>query len=60
LKNNIMPKSRVRGGAKVHRKKVAARAQHMKDQTSAFQKILKRQIEEFKQKNAESGTTENQ
>lgn len=55
-----MPKSRVRGGAKVHRKKVAARAQHMKDQTSAFQKILKRQIEEFKQKNAESGTTENQ
>jgi hypothetical protein len=55
-----MPKSKVRGGAKVHRKKVAARAQNLKGQASAFQKILKQQIEEFKKQNAESGTTENQ
>ncbi len=56
-----MPKSRNRGGAKVHRKKVVARSQNIKAQQKAFQKILEKQIEEFKKMNeANSGKTENQ
>ena len=55
-----MPKSKVRGGAKVHRNKVAARAQNIQSQRNAFQKILKKQIEDFQTKYAESGATENQ
>jgi hypothetical protein len=55
-----MPKSKVRGGAKDHRKRVSARAQNIKNQRNAIQKILKKQIEDFQTKYAESGTTENQ
>jgi hypothetical protein len=57
-----MAKSKVRGGAKAHRKKVAARNQIVKAQESAMQKLMnesiKQQIEELKKKyEAESGDT---
>ena len=59
-----MAKSKVRGGAKAHRKKVAARNQQVKAEQSAMQKLfnesLKQQIEELKKKHeAESGATIN-
>jgi hypothetical protein len=59
-----MAKSKVRGGAKVHRKKVAARNQTIKAEQSAMQKLMnesmKLQIEELRKKyEAESGKTEN-
>lgn len=56
-----MPKSRNRGGAKAHRKKVVARSQKIANQQKAFQKILTQQIEAFKQMNeSKSGQTETQ
>jgi hypothetical protein len=56
-----MPKSRNRGGAKAHRKKVVARSQNIKAQQKAFQKILNQQIEAFKKMNeSNSGQTESQ
>jgi len=59
-----MAKSKVRGGAKVHRKKVEARNQGIKAAQSAMQKLMnesmKTQISELKKKyEAESGTTIN-
>lgn len=56
-----MPKSKLRGGAKAHRKKAAARATTIKNQTTAFQKVLNQQMEQLrKQYEASSATTENQ
>lgn len=56
-----MPKSKVRGGVKAHRKKVAARAITRKNQANAFQKVLNQQMELLKKKyEASSATTENQ
>ncbi len=56
-----MAKSKLRGGAKAHRKRVIARSQTAKGQMNAYQKILKQQIELFKQQHeAQSATTENQ
>ena len=60
-----MAKSKVRGGAKAHRKKVVARNQSIDGQRNAMQKLfeesMKKQIEEMKKKDAEakSGETEN-
>jgi hypothetical protein len=60
-----MAKSKVRGGAKAHRKKVEARNQKIDGQRNAMQKLfeesMKKQIEELKKKDAEakSGETEN-
>ena len=59
-----MGKSKVRGGAKAHRKRVAARNQEINAQRSAMQTLMnesmKMQIEELKKKyEAESGKTEN-
>jgi len=59
-----MAKSKVRGGAKAHRKKVEARNQQIKAEQSAMQKLMneamKTQIEELKKKyEAESGATTN-
>lgn len=60
-----MAKSKVRGGAKAHRKKVVARNQSIDGQRNAMQKLfeesMKKQIEEMKKKDAEakSGNTEN-
>ncbi len=59
-----MAKSKVRGGAKAHRKKVEARNQQIKTEQSAMQKLMneamKTQIEELKKKyEAESGATTN-
>jgi hypothetical protein len=59
-----MAKSKVRGGAKAHRKKVEARNQQIKAEQSAMQKLMneamKTQIEELKKKyQAESGATTN-
>ena len=59
-----MAKSKVRGGAKAHRKKVEQRNQQIKAEQSAMQKLMneamKQQIEELKKKyDAESGTTVN-
>ena len=59
-----MAKSKVRGGAKAHRKKVANRNQQIKAEQSAMQKFMnesmRAQIEELKKKyEAESGATTN-
>lgn len=59
-----MAKSKVRGGAKAHRKKVAARNQQVKAEQSAMQKLMnesmRQQIEALKKKyEAESGATTN-
>ena len=59
-----MGKSKVRGGAKAHRKKVANRNQNIKTQQSVIQKLfnetMKLQMEEFKKKQEEeqNGTSE--
>ena len=59
-----MGKSKVRGGAKAHRKRVENRNQSIKTQQSAIQKIfsekMKLQMEEFKKKQEEeqNGTSE--
>lgn len=59
-----MGKSKVRGGAKAHRKKVASRNQSLKSQQSAIQKLfseaMKVQMEEFqkKQELEKNGTSE--
>lgn len=59
-----MGKSKVRGGAKAHRKKVASRNQSLKSQQSAIQKLfseaMKVQMEEFqkKQELEKKGTSE--
>ena len=49
-----MGKSKVRGGAKAHRKKVEARNQKLKSQQSAMQKLfndsMKSQLEELHKK----------
>jgi hypothetical protein len=59
-----MGKSKVRGGAKAHRKRVANRNQNIKTQQSAIQKLfnetMKLQMEEFQKKSQEdSSTTDN-
>jgi hypothetical protein len=59
-----MAKSKLRGGAKAHRKKVESRNQSIKAEQSAIQKLMnesmRTQIEELKKKyEAESGTTTN-
>ena len=59
-----MGKSKVRGGAKTHRKRVENRNQNIKTQQSAIQKLfnetMKLQMEEFKKKQEEeqNGTSE--
>jgi putative hemolysin len=60
-----MGKSKVRGGAKAHRKRVQNRNTEIKNQQSMIQKLfndsIKAQIEEMKDKLLqESGATENQ
>ena len=56
-----MGKSKVRGGAKAHRKRVANRNQNIKTQQSAIQKLfnetMKLQMEEFKKKQEENSST---
>ena len=56
-----MGKSKLRGGAKAHRKRVANRNQTIKTQQSAVQKLfnetMKLQIEEFQKKSQENPTT---
>jgi hypothetical protein len=65
IKTKKMAKSKVRGGAAAHRKKVVARNQKIDGQRNAMQKLfeesMKKQIEELKKKDAEakSGETEN-
>ena len=59
-----MAKSRVRGGAKAHRKRVEVRNQHMKGQQNAMQRVftesMKEQMEELQRNYAieKSGNTE--
>lgn len=58
-----MPQSKKRGGAKAHRKKIQSRNGLIKKQQGAMQKMfeesIKLQVEELKNKNAESsGTTD--
>jgi hypothetical protein len=61
-----MGKSKVRGGAKAHRKRVENRNQTIKTQQSAIQKLfsetMKLQMEEFKKKQEteQNGTSETQ
>jgi hypothetical protein len=56
-----MGKSKVRGGAKAHRKRVENRNQNIKTQQSAIQKLfsetMKLQMEEFKKKQEENSST---
>jgi translation initiation factor 2B subunit (eIF-2B alpha/beta/delta family) len=65
IKIKKMAKSKVRGGAKAHRKKVEARNQKIDGQRNAMQKLfeesMRKQIEELKKRDAEakSGDTEN-
>jgi hypothetical protein len=58
-----MGKSKVRGGAKAHRKRVASRNQTIKTQQSAIQKLfnetMKLQMEEFEKKSQEKPSTSN-
>jgi len=60
-----MAKSKVRGGAKTHRKKVEARNQRIAGEKNMMQKLfeesMRKQIEELKRKEeeAQSGNTEN-
>jgi len=58
-----MGKSKVRGGAKAHRKRVANRNQVIKTQQSAIQKLfnetMKLQMEEFQKKSQENPSTSN-
>jgi hypothetical protein len=60
-----MAKSKVRGGAKAHRKKVEARNQRIAGERNMMQKLfeesMRKQIEELKKKEeeAQSGNTEN-
>jgi hypothetical protein len=58
-----MGKSKVRGGAKAHRKRVENRNQNIKTQQSAIQKLfnetMKLQMEEFKKKQEENQSTPN-
>jgi hypothetical protein len=59
-----MAKSKVRGGVKAHRAKVAARNQKLKSAQTKMQKLfneaMQKEIEELKLKMQESsGTTEN-
>jgi hypothetical protein len=59
-----MGKSKVRGGAKAHRKRVTNRNQNIKTQQSAIQKLfnetMKLQMDEFQKKSQEdSSTTDN-
>ena len=56
-----MGKSKARGGAKAHRKRVENRNQNIKTQQSAIQKLfsetMKLQMEEFKKKQEENQST---
>ena len=58
-----MPKSKLRGGAKAHSKKVQERNNRIKGESKAFQTIMNQQMEELKKKYAEeqaqSGNTKN-
>jgi len=58
-----MGKSKLRGGAKAHRKRVANRNQTIKTQQSAVQKLfnetMKLQMEEFQKKSQENPSTSN-
>lgn len=58
-----MPKSRLRGGAKAHRKKVVIKSIEKKNRIAKmqeqFQQIMQEKIEELKNRNEQSGTTEN-
>lgn len=58
-----MPKSRVRGGAKAHRKKVMIKSIEKKNRIAKmqeqFKQMMQEKIEELRKQNDQSGTTEN-
>jgi hypothetical protein len=58
-----MPKSRVRGGAKAHRKKVMIKSIEKKKRIvkmqEQFKQMMQEKIEELRKQNEQSGTTEN-
>lgn len=58
-----MPKSKVRGGAKAHRKKVMNKSIEKKNRIAKMQKqfnqMMQEKIEELRKQNEISGTTEN-
>ena len=56
-----MPKSRLRGGKKTHRKRVENRNQNMKTQQNRIQKLWEEEMmKRMKELNASSGQTENE
>lgn len=58
-----MPKSRARGGAKAHRKKVMIKSIEKKKRIvkmqEQFKQMMQEKIEELRKQNEQSGTTEN-
>jgi hypothetical protein len=56
-----MPKSRLRGGKKTHRKRVENRNQNMKTQQNRIQKLWEEEMmKRMEELNASSGQTENE
>jgi len=56
-----MPKSRLRGGKKAHRKRVEKRSQNMKTQQNRIQKLWEEEMmKRMEELNASSGQTENE
>jgi len=56
-----MPKSRLRGGKKAHRKRVENRNQNMKTQQNRIQKLWEEEMmKRMEELNASSGQTENE
>jgi len=56
-----MPKSRLRGGKKAHRKRVQKRNQNMKTQQNRIQKLWEEEMmKRMEELNASSGQTENE
>jgi hypothetical protein len=56
-----MPKSRLRGGKKSHRKRVENRNQNMKTQQNRIQKLWEEEMmKRMEELNASSGQTENE
>jgi hypothetical protein len=56
-----MPKSRLRGGKKAHRKRVQKRNQNIKNQQSRIQKLWQEEMmKRMEELNASSGETNNE
>ena len=55
-----MPKSRLRGGAKAHRKRVQRRNNNLQNQQNRIQKLFQEEMMKRMEEMNSSGSTENQ